>query len=316
MRRPQLHRRYLPAAADAAGGPDKLDAIVLCPGLIQNRYSFEAPTRSLPAYLMERRQCVYVVEPHGRHADAGGPRDDSFIDVVEHDVAPQLEDLLRRHPKVAWLGHSLGGLIGLALPPAVSQRLSAMITVGTPLLPAVGVLGRRPVNKLAVAVSRQLHRRELPLSGRFFGGAFRAFKPLMNTRGMRYPLQIYAPGSMHPLDLDFFLKHSWAQDSFGLVGDLLELLVNDGTTAGGLPVGEHLRELQTPLLVLGGDLDGLAPPPAVEALYERAGSAEKRLRIFNRKDDDCAFGHMDLLIGKAAPRVVWPAIAAFLDAHH
>ena len=316
MRRPQLHRRFLPVVADNAGGPDRLDAIVLCPGLIQNRFSFEAPTRSLPAFLMRRGFCIYVLEPHGRHRHASGPRADRLQDVLSEDVVPQVSELLVRHRQVSWVGHSLGGLIGLLLPENVSNRLTSMVTVGTPLLPAMGAFGFRGVDRLVAATSRRLHRRHVPLPGKWVGRAFRVFQPAMNFPGARYPLQIYAPGSMHPADLGFFLKNSWAQDSFGVVCDLIELLLHEGDAPDGLPLGERLRALVPPLLVIGGDLDGLAPPKAVKALFERAGSPEKSLRMFGRREHGVRFGHMDLLIGKAAPRTVWPAIADFLQKHH
>jgi poly(3-hydroxyalkanoate) synthetase len=64
--------------------------------------------------------------------------------------------------------------------------------------------------------------------------------------------------------------------------------------------------LQTPLLVIAGSKDGLAPPEAVRPAYARSGSPDKTYRVFPR-------GHIDILVGRDAPLTVWPLVLSWLD---
>jgi hypothetical protein len=53
-------------------------------------------------------------------------------------------------------------------------------------------------------------------------------------------------------------------------------------------------------------MDGLAPPAVVESAFRRWGGP-KRFQVFGQ-----GYGHGDLLVGRNAPEVVFPAIRGFL----
>jgi pimeloyl-ACP methyl ester carboxylesterase len=79
---------------------------------------------------------------------------------------------------------------------------------------------------------------------------------------------------------------------------------------------EGIRRLEVPLLVSGGSQDRLAPPAALQAQYELAGSPDKTLVIFGRdRGDKMDYGHGDLLYGEGAPGEVYPILRRWLEEH-
>lgn len=318
----RLHLRDRVVQLSSSSSADSGAGILLCPGFIQNRHAFESPTLSLIAFLRDLGLAVHVLEVHGRHRQLPGRRTDALADYVEHDVEPVVEMLLGRHDKLAYLGHSMGGLLGVAMRTELSARLAAMITIGSPMLPGAHIPGvdlaalaapwRRTVNGLARRVAKGLHRAGAPFPGVQAGRALGRASAVLDRPYVRHPFQVWAPGSFHEGDLAPYLKASFAEDSFGVAADLLELGRTRGKRGGALDFDARLRALETPLLVVGGNLDGLAPPKSVTVLYDRAGTTDKSLLIVGNRVRGEHFGHVDLLVGHRAPAAVWRPIADFL----
>ena len=78
------------------------------------------------------------------------------------------------------------------------------------------------------------------------------------------------------------------------------------STDGTLDYSSAFEILDTPLLVVAGTEDGLAPPASVRPAYDRSGASDKAYRAF-------PFGHIDLVVGKEATRTVWPLIRNWLS---
>jgi hypothetical protein len=62
-----------------------------------------------------------------------------------------------------------------------------------------------------------------------------------------------------------------------------------------------------PALFVSAEKDGLAPPAVVEAAFRRWGGEPKRYWNCGRD-----YGHLDLLLGRNAPEVVFPMVKDFL----
>lgn len=140
-----------------------------------------------------------------------------------------------------------------------------------------------------------------------------ALRPVLDHSLTRYPFQVWAPGALPRNELAFALTQRFSDDSLATFADLLELEVTGGRRAGRIDVEERLSSLMQPVVVVGGDLDGLAPPATTRALFERVGAAEKRYVLVGRAGAGRPLGHMDLLVGEAAPAHVWPHLLAFLE---
>jgi pimeloyl-ACP methyl ester carboxylesterase len=89
-----------------------------------------------------------------------------------------------------------------------------------------------------------------------------------------------------------------------------------GSVDGGVDYLEALGGVTTPLLVVAGAGDRVARPPAVRLAVERLPSASAAYREFSRAHGDRVdYGHVDLILGRAAPAEVFPAVAGWLAQH-
>jgi alpha-beta hydrolase superfamily lysophospholipase len=296
-------------------GDDVVDArgaVVLCHGFVQNRGAFDAPGVSMVRHLRDQGWAVWSVEMRGRTC-AGTAAGHCFAEYVERDAPAVIAEVARRHARVAWVGHSMGGLIGVALEDPARAALRALVAIGAPLLPAHHeVLRPERLAKLALFVTRRVATRGRPFKGKRYGRALHALARVLDHPRADFPLQVWAPGSMDPDDLAHALRESFCDDSFGAFNDLVDLALSRGERAGRVPIGARLRALRTPLLVVGADRDGLAPLAATRPLYERAGSAHKEFVEVSARTTGAPVGHVDLIIGRRAPAVVWPHVDAFL----
>jgi pimeloyl-ACP methyl ester carboxylesterase len=283
---------------------DRAPAIVLCHGFVQNRFAWRSPQRSLDDALLDLGAVLWSVEMRGR---GGGPTAEGVHAYVD-DLAAVVRHVAARHDRVALVGHSLGGLVGAALPADAHAALAAIATIGAPLLPGDPRLHQRGLERPLIAAARALHRRRVPFAGRRFGQALHLLASALDVPYVPWPTRLWSPGSLDGASLAFALKNAFADDSHAVFADLLELLITDGRRAGGVDVGARLPALRKPLLVIAGADDDLAPPAGARPLYERAGAAEKAYV-------EVPCGHIDLLIGRRAPSVVWAPLSTFLRRH-
>lgn len=293
--------------------PADAPVVVVCHGFIQNRHAFEAPERSLLDHLRSLGVCVAVVELRGRHGTATAAGLHEYTDV---DAPAVIAALAKRHRSIAWLGHSMGGVIATLLPPEARDRLDAVVTIGAPLFAGrAGLhLFRGRSTSTVMRAARAAHARGLAFQGRRWSGGLFAMRALLDLAWIPAPIRLWAPGSLAADALAFTLQQSFADDSFAVFADMLELVVSDGARAGPIDVAARLAAFTRPILVIAGDDDDLAPRTGARPLFERVGSAHKEyLEIGAAKG--ARAGHIDLLIGAAAPALVWAPIAAFLRRH-
>ena len=72
------------------------------------------------------------------------------------------------------------------------------------------------------------------------------------------------------------------------------------------------RTTNVPVFVVLGDKDSMQYPDDGRVAYDRSGSEDRTLRVFNDWDDGQHFGHLDLVLGCHAPDHVWPAVEAWM----
>ena len=111
------------------------------------------------------------------------------------------------------------------------------------------------------------------------------------------------------------LKTSFSSDSFLVLADLLDLSISDGAHAGDVATGARLGALTCPLFCIAGKLDGVAPPDASRALFDRAGSNDKTWHLVEADESTQGLGHVDLLTSEIAEQRTWPRLREFLDQH-
>ena len=291
------------------GRSDAGSAVILCHGFIQNARSWHVPSRSLIEALTSDGHAVYAVNLRGRdfgeRAVAARLTHD-LKDLVDEDGVAIVDAVAARHRRIAWVGHSMGGLIGASLPADTAQKLRALSVIGTPLTPGRARLRRRRLMRAMILFGRTMGNRGVPFDGRRYGLGFLAGQRLMDHPISAYtPLPLWRPGSLSAADLQHTLTTAFDTDSHHVFADLIDMIVSGGARAGRLPLRERLALSTAPLLAIGGTSDALAPADTVEALMRQTSSSSKRFIAVDA-------GHIDLLIGEAAPTTVWTPLRDFL----
>lgn len=295
--RPAANRRFL-------------EPVILCHGLANNHGFFDfEPPHSLAAALCDAGFECYSVDLRGAGASRPpheGPWDVSFDDHVMLDV-PAVLDFVTAHahaPRVLWVGHSLGGLVGLAsLSSTLRDRATAVCTVGSP---AYFLLPGHLRWLLPVA-------RWLAPWGAFNSALVRWFAPLAGRIETDLVSASSNLGNITPHVQRLMLANVFAPMWRGVLGQLEDWARHDVfRSKQGVDYRLALANLELPSLVIGGSVDGLAPEPVTRRLHALLGPTSQ-LVLFGRAHGHSAeYGHGDLIIGRRAPEEVYPVIVAFL----
>jgi fermentation-respiration switch protein FrsA (DUF1100 family) len=131
------------------------------------------------------------------------------------------------------------------------------------------------------------------------------------------PLQAWSPRSMEAEVLEEAIRTSFEPVSLGLAAGLAAVATGHPLADGaGRPYAPDFEALpHLPLLVLAGGGDALVSARDSRAAFERSLSRDKAFRRFGPAAGTPVFGHMDLLLGRHAPRFVWPLVVDWLDRH-
>ncbi|HEY2512212.1 MAG TPA: alpha/beta fold hydrolase, partial [Polyangiaceae bacterium] len=304
------------------GTPHRARPVVLCHGVLASRAFFELEGEdSLPRVLARDGFDVWVADMRGR-SDAGSPgwwfgehTFDYDIDRIANEDVDALVSYVVAQTgarDVAWVGHSMGGMIAYAhLGTTGDPRIGALVTVGSPgffapasrnlirfgqLSPALALLPALPMRSLA-AIDASLG---LPVA------------PAMLTD------TIAAKGNL-PDDLYRDLERHSTTDAAKpeLRQFLRSVALGEFVSADGrVSYTEALGSIHTPALVVVGRADELADPLVGRGVYERLASRDKELVVAGRAEGFAVdYGHVDLLLGPHARREIFPRLVGWLEAH-
>ena len=300
-------------------------AIVLLHGLGQNRFSFDLRRRSLANYFVAHGYDVFLAElrGHGLSRAHGAPYPEAFEDYVKQDVPALVRHAaaISQQSRVFLLGHSLGGTLTYCAGPDIQAQLRGIIALAAP-----AHLGRGawPLSVLA----RTLHTarrigfpaawRWLPyLSVDLYGSVLLAGLPLFDSPLRVLPFGLWFPRSIEAEVLDERIRSGF--DRTGMA--VAEFMVRWAATGrlmsscGTIDYESRFDQLSVPLFCAVGADDAVVPPSSVESGFSRIGSRDKTFRVFGRSGLAKGWGHLDLVCGSSAPRVVWPALLNWISQH-
>lgn len=225
--------------------------LVVVHGLGDHARRYGALAQSLNA-----QDVAVLAQDHRGHAGSGGAR--QRIDSVEQaaaDVQLALGEAARRWPGVTQVlhGHSFGGLVVTHIAATTAQPLGGVIVSSAALQRPAGVSD----GQLAVV---------------------RALSALAPSLGL------------DPLDPANVVREPAAQAALA-ADPLISREKLPARTIAALLTGvdalqPKLEAVRQPLLVLHGGADTVTPPAGSRALYERAASAEKTLRLYDSARHD------------------------------
>lgn len=253
-------------------------------------------------YALDFRGAGMSVAPDDERAS-----DATFDDYVRFD-APAVVALVRQHAqadKVFWVGHSLGGLVGIAsLTESLKGQLAGLVTLGSP---AFFALPRSTAGVLAMGPW-------LAPSGRFPAEWLSALAaPLMGWLPLKMSLFNMdlngVGGAMQRAMMGGGISPIWR----GVAAQLRRWAkTNEFTSTDGVDYRASLKGSEVPMLVVGGTLDMLAGPEASKSLA--ALLPEKMVTLHLANVDGREFGHNDLIVGEHAEKGVFEVAATWLVA--
>ncbi len=285
-------------------------------GMGANSCNFDLNSRySLARFLAARGFDSWVVELRGRGESRppdGARRDWNFEDFLHGDL-PAVIGLVRQHTgrAVHWVGHSMGGMLGLAYVVCYGQSaVDSLVLFGTPLgfdpsqraLRFWGWMAQ--VHHLLPTMDQEkLGQRMLPLMARA-------------RRALNFFLRYLAnPDNIDDnTALDIF-RRLVTNEAPGIV-----LQFSDWVRSGQIRsadrefvYSERLERIRCPVLAISGASDLMAPAEVTARLAAGLKHAAFRQVVLRRQNGFSAdYGHGDLTLGKRAPDEVYPLVGQWL----
>jgi pimeloyl-ACP methyl ester carboxylesterase len=285
--------------------------VLLIHGFGQNRHAWHLPSRSFANHLAREGFDVFNLDlrGHGRSRHLSSARARNVSDYVSEDLPAAIAEVSRQsgNRRVFLIGHSLGGLISYAAAPSMNGAVAGIVTLGSPYHFARGSLELQAVAVLvrALRVAR-VRSVGAPVAMRVIASAMRKLRVVADGP-LPMPLRGWRPSAIEPHVLDEHLRLAF--DHAGLDEMLAMFDWANAKRFGGEREDyvELFESFDVPLLVIAGDDDELAPPQSVRPAFVRSASLDKTYRSL-------PFGHVDMLVGREAPKHTWPLVVRWLTA--
>lgn len=303
-----LHHRAAPAKRYR-------EPVVLAHGLgVNHRFMDFEPPYSLAHALNDAGFDTWSVDFRGTARSARWLRGHHAVDDhIQHDAPAVVAAVCRASgaERALWVGHSLGGLIGLsaAATGPVGEQLAGVVVLGAPVH-----FGPKPVLTRALWLGRLL---SWPVRLRLEWLTLAA-APLVGRLVLPLTHLALNPSHVSPLVQRRLSSHVLASVSHGVLGQLEHWMTSGQFTSldGRVDYRAAIFRLQLPLMFVGGSVDHLAPEAGVAKAFESSTSPDKVLHLFGRAHGHAEeFGHGDLVFGAGAPTEVFPVIREWLERH-
>ncbi len=303
--RPAVHRRFA-------------EPVLLSHGLAANHYNFDfEPPFSLAHLLSERGFDCLSVDWRGAGASRRSPglwpwAQYSVDDHIRFDAPALLEMALKKTgaTRALWVGHSLGGLIGLAVAQgALADQLRGLVVLGAPIFFNYD-RWLKATTRFALAAAWPYRLRHELLSVTLAPFLGRAVLPFSDV--VAFPRHI--PAAVQKK----LYAHLITSVGRGVLAQVYDWVEHNAFRSLDRAVDyrDGIKDLTAPMLLIAGSRDQLAPPANLQWALELARTPDKKLRIFGREHGDRQeYGHGDLIFGEQAPKEVLPFIADWLSSH-
>jgi len=288
--------------------------VLLCPGLGANRFTYEPhPDVSLANHLREAGFDTWVLELRGHGASdrptRGRPFGWSLDDHLRYDVTAAIEGVRRisEAPGVHWVGHSMGGILLYAHLSRAGggEGLRSGVAIGSSLDYSGSGSWFDPLTRLrrVTEVLPSIPLGVIQTLASPFGGRHDEFNIQISNTDRRVWRKLQAIG--------------WESVSAPVMRQLATAFEEGGLASidGRLRYLATLDQGDVPVLAIAGSVDRQCPPSAAQRTADALAHPESRLAFFGKAHGhEDEYGHFDLVMGKRAPREVWPVLTDWLVA--
>ena len=290
-------------------GPAHPVPVLVCHGIASNRHTWSlGEDRDLGRFLADRGFDTYLVDLRGHGASSRADPSTSIDTFALHDVpaAVQAVRSATGARRVAWIGHSMGGLVMVAyLAQTPDPPLAAAVTVGSP----VDWRGADEMTGLIRGLLRALTGPVPARAAALFYARWDGQLPLDLDR------VVYEPSNMGRAELADMMRigvspiQSGVREQFAAAIEAGSFVSADGST----DYMQAAAGIDVPFLVIAGRKDHLSPPERTVTFFDALGSPDKTWRVFGLDQGDAAdYGHVDLCNGDHAGEDVYPYLAQWL----
>ena len=288
------------------------EPVFLCHGISGNRYNFIYPRgNSLIDHLVQEGYDCWAIDLRGNRSSQppqGVSRHSCEMDeYLRYDLPAALNHVLdtTQASQLHWVGHSMGGMLLYAYELMHGRELIASgTTLGTPPGFENVRMSHHPFVLMYMNGLPALAEFSLRLVSPFIPvlKLSNSFAPI-NWKNMSEGIRFYnlmelpPPKCMKQLD-------EWARtDTWWVDENSIDVLTG-------------LKALETPLFIVGGKLDGIAPPKNLEFFHKWLPTPDKRLLILSRengaKED---YDHVDLVFSPNGKAELYEPICEWIADH-
>jgi putative long chain acyl-CoA synthase len=303
-------RRYFAGGPGPEPGPPVL---LVPPMMLATEVYDVSPNSSAVAVLREHGVDPWVVDFGAPEREPGGLERDLTDHVMAVDDAiERVREATGRDVHLA--GYSQGGMF--CYQAAAYRRgagIASLITFGSPV-DTQGALPLGIPEELAgvgaEAITMILGRTAVPPWLSRFG--FRLLDPVKSVRQqLDFLRQLHDREALLPRERQrrFLMGEGWVAWPGPALADFMrQFIAHNRMLQGGFVIDDRLvtlADIDVPVLIVVGEVDEIAPPPAVRAVSRAAPRAE----VFELS---LTAGHFGLVVGSTATAETWPTVAQWI----
>jgi len=212
--------------------------------------------------------------------------------------------------KVFWIGHSMGGIIAFGYLERVSQDdIAGFMPVGSMIIipePLTDHLKHIANQKQLLTASLIVNTTVASQVRNYTMGAVKnPIEELLFERKNMYNDVIFK-----------LFRQSIDDTSAGVVSQFSDSIKKGAIISSNHSYNytEHLGEIKTPVMIIGGAADGFVTKKVMRDTYDRIGSGDKSIFIFSEGYGfSTNYGHCDLLLGKNSEKEVYPIMLEWVE---
>ncbi|MGC4114392.1 MAG: alpha/beta fold hydrolase [Myxococcales bacterium] len=212
--------------------------------------------------------------------------------------------------KVDYVGHSMGGMIAYIYLARGGSGFNAAVFLGSPMRFAWGRDLEKLLRDAGGVLGPLLTTVDVPLLAKVTAPIHGDVRTYADT-------VLYNPDNVPAPLWKKFMSTGVGTISGAVLRQFTLWLERDAMVSadGELDYAQGLARVDTPVFVVAGKLDRIAPVANVKAGFDALGGPKRFFIAAEQNGFRHDYGHMDLVLGDRASAELWPRVLEFLDAH-